>query len=500
MRKLAVLFAVMMLTSIVRPQESIGLKTTLDRLLNETTRGRIIAGQHGVAQDKYDAEKIGYYIPEISFNTTLPSYRQSKEYGNYFGFTEPILFSRSAISSTGNLQLKQKIITGGDLTFQAAYDVRDDEYPTSILREVAVEGFPDSTTFIRDIGRATDRRRLGNFILQFSQPIFRSSESRSAYLTARDNLSKAEIQWRADQSDLKKEGINAYFDLITADIDRQISESQSQLAEFNAKWDSVKYADSVITEEAWIESKSTRLEKRLAMFDAEATLDEKKNDFNHLLDFPSGQEYDLEIPEPPQRPDEATAKALLANVDKSAETEMARINMAVAERSLGQSRSSMGLNGTLNASYSIGRGNVKQSQPSQEIDEQINTDDWRISVDFSYPIWDGGASAANIHSQELAYESARLEYLAAERSARNKMTILLKRIEINHSKLSLLDQELDLAEKKLQDAIERYAAGRISDATLLENRVYYFEAQKNRLATMKAYYLDLIELEKTNLP
>lgn len=480
--------------------ETMTLDVMLDRLLNETTRGRIIAGEREVSQDKYQAEKIGYYIPEISFNTTLPSYRQSQEYGNYFGFTEPILFERNAISSSGNLQLKQKIITGGDLTFQAAFDIRDDEYPTTVPRRVAVaEGSPDSIT-ISEIEVATDRRRLGNFSLQFSQPLFKNSESRSAYMDARDNLTKADVQWRANRAELEKEGITAYFDMLTADLDRQISVSQSELAMFNAKWDSVKYADSVITEEAWIESKSARLEKRLALFDAEATQEEKRNEFNHLLDSPSGVDYVLQIPVVPKKPGESEMNLWIANVDKSAETELARINMEMTERNLNRTRSSMGLNGTLNAIYSIGRGSVKQSQPEREFDDEINTNDWRVSIDFTYPIWDGGASGANLHSQELAYESARLEYLAAERKAKNKMEILLKRIEINHSKLSLLDQELELAEKKLQDAEERHEIGMISDGALLENRVYYLEARKSRLATLKNYHLDLNELGKTKLP
>jgi outer membrane protein TolC len=500
MFKTLIRFLIPSLLAVSASAQTTTLDASLERLLTETTRGRIIAGEHEVARDKFNAERIGYYIPEISFNTTLPSYTRTQDYGNYFGFTEPIFFERSAISSTGNLQLKQKIITGGDLTFQAGFNIRDDEYPMSVLREVPVPDIPDSVVYVRDIAVATDRRRLQNFTLQFSQPILMSSESRSAYLDARDNLSRADILWRDNRANLRKEGITAYFDLLTADLDRQVAENQSQLAGFNAKWDSVKYEDSVITEEAWIECRSERLEKRLALFDAEATFEERKNEYNHLLDLPSGQETDLQVPSAPQRPDDAEVQQLLSSADKTAETELARIKMDGAERDLGRARSGMGINGTLNARYSIGRGNVKQSQPQREFDDKINTKDWRVSIDFSYPIWDGGASGANIHSQELAYESARLEYLSAERSARNKMEILLKRIEINHAKMSLLDQELDLAEKKLLDAEERYEIGMISEGTLLENRVYYLEAQKSRLATLKNYHLDLTELEKTELP
>jgi len=495
MRKTALTLILFIAVSTTLSAAEMNLEKTIDRLLNETTRGRIIAGEREVAQDKYQAEKIGYYIPEISFNTTLPSYQQTQNYDNYSGFAEPVFFKRTYFSGDGNLQLKQKIITGGDITVLASFNFSDREYPYPLTRRVIDETSND-TTFTQELFTATDRRRGSNFTFQFSQPIFRNSESRDSYLEARNNLDRANIQWRADRADLKEEGITAFFDLLMADIDWHIAGFQSELADYNAHFDSIKYDDSIITEEAWIESKSERLEKKLALFDAEANLEEKKNDFKHLFDLPSDAEVELSVP--PSR-DELTEKEVenyLANADKTASAELARISMKSAERSLEQTRNSMGLNGSLNASYSLGRGNVKQSQPLGEFDDRVDTRNWQVSLEFNYPIWDGGASGANLHSQEMAYESARLEYLAAQRNARNKMEILLKRIDINHAKLSLLDQELNLAERKLQDAEERHDIGMISDGTLLENRIFYFEARKNHLATLKNHYLDLTELEK----
>jgi hypothetical protein len=63
MIKKTILFLILMTTSISHSTDTMTLKTTLDRLLNETTRGRIIAGEREVAEDKFTAEKIGYYIP-----------------------------------------------------------------------------------------------------------------------------------------------------------------------------------------------------------------------------------------------------------------------------------------------------------------------------------------------------------------------------------------------------------------------------------------------------
>lgn len=481
------------LFEIAAAAEPMTLDKTLDRLVNESTRGRILAGQLEVAQAKFKAERIGYYLPEISFNTTAPSYMLSQNYDTYYGFPDPFLFKRTNISGNANIRLRQKVITGGEITLESQYDMRNDQYPSPVY---IGQDFRDIAGF--DV--ATDKRRLGNLYLQFSQPIFQSSPTRSSYLQTRDNLDKAQVQWLMDKTNLEREGITAYFDYLSADIDRQSAVCQSDLAAFNAQWDSVKFAGGLITEESWVASRSKRLEKQLGIYDAEAAFQEKANDYKHLLDIPAETEATLEIPPVAVPPTPEESQRFLDNADKSAETQMAAANLQAAERTLDNTRSSYGVNATLNASYAVGRGTVTQSKPEKEIEDKIDTRDWRVSVDLSYPIWDGGASGASVHSQELAYESARLEYAAAERSARNKMTILLKRIEINHSKLVLIEQELALAEKKLRDAEGRHTQGLLSDGGLLENRSAWLDTRKKQLTTLKSYYLDLTELEKTELP
>ncbi len=472
--------------------EPMTLDQTLERLLTQTTKGQIVNGQREVSQARFNAQKIGYYLPEISLNSTLPTYRQSQDYNIYPGFPDPLLFRSTNVSGDGNIRLRQKIITGGELTLETQISLRNDEYPSAVYS-------PDSRE-IAGFQTATDKRRLGNLYVQFSQPLFQSSPSRSAYYVSRDDLRKADIDWQVSRADLKREGITAFFDLLTADVNREAAQNAGDLAAFTAKWDSAKFTDSVITEETWIISKSKRLEKQLAMFDASAAYEAKINDFKHLLDLSPESQVTLQVPPAPPSPDAQRSSRLLANADQSAETQLAAIKLAMAERELDKVRGSYGLNGTLSASYAIGRGTVTQSKPLAEVEDKINTKDWRVALDLSYPIWDGGAGGANVHSQELAYESARLEHQAAQRNAQNKMTILLKRLEITFAKLSLLEQELNLAEKKLRDAEGRYQQGFLSDGALLENRIYYLDAKTKSLTTLKEYLLDLTDLEKTEPP
>ena len=482
--------------------EPLTLDQTLERLLNESTRGKILQGQFEVSQAKYHSQRIGYYLPEISLNSTLPSLSETENFSQFYGFTDPILAKRRTSSRIGDIQMRQKVITGGDITIRGYIDWRDARYPSTIsVQDTLTDAFQSYLV------TAKDKTIRNNLSFEFSQPIFQNSDSRMAYNSARDNLDQAEIQNRSDRAELKKTGIAAYFDLLVADIDTDIAVANKELAEYTTYWDSVKYADSVLTEEEWVESKSSRLEKKLALFDAEASYEEKLNDFKHLLDIPGDKKTELVSPPTPPMPPASKMQWYVANAEYLSETELARINMEIAERELNQTRNSGGLNGTFRATYQLGTEDVTITKEIQ-LDSLVqninknnnNTTDWRVSLELSYPLWDGGASKANVRSSELAYESARLEYLAAQRNAENKMAIAIKRIEINNSKLQLLEDELALADKKLADALERQKVGLISEGTLLENRVYYLEAAKSRLTTLKDFYQDLTELEKTDTP
>ncbi|MCK5127440.1 MAG: TolC family protein [candidate division Zixibacteria bacterium] len=479
--------------------QEITLEETLTRLLDSSTRGQIIKGQFEVSEAKFNAEKIGYYLPEISLKSTIPSITEFERFGRIGSIQDPLVYTSRTSSRLSNIELKQKIVTGGDLSITGNYVWSDYKAPNQFV-------YTDGQYIVPSRTKTTG----SNIRLALSHPIFNTSSTRSAYNSARDNLQQAQIQWLVDQAELKKEGVTKYIDLLVADLDKDIAKNNSMKADIVTHWDSVMYADSVLTEEKYVESKSDRLEKKLALYDTEASYEEKLSEFKHILDLKASQAVTLSVPSTPALPTASRTQWLKANAEFSSETLLAKKKMEISERELKNTRTGGGLNGSVNLSYEIGDEETDYSKtlviPEQNVDTTFTsftknpTSDWRISLELSYPLWDGGASKANVRSSELAYESSRLEYLAAQRNAKTKMEIAIKRMEINSSKLQLLEDELVLAEKKLQDAQDKFEEGIISESTLLENRVYYLEAAKSRLTTLKNYYHDLIDLEKTETP
>ena len=97
--------------------EKISLEQALARAVRKTARGAIIDGNLEVSQQKYFAEKINYYLPEISINGSVPSYKVTNEYSRLPASEEKANREVKRLSFNSDITLTQNLITGGNLSF-----------------------------------------------------------------------------------------------------------------------------------------------------------------------------------------------------------------------------------------------------------------------------------------------------------------------------------------------------------------------------------------------
>ena len=153
---------------------------------------------------------------------------------------------------------------------------------------------------------------------------------------------------------------------------------------------------------------------------------------------------------------------------------------------------SHGLSGELTASYAMGRGTVVT--PGQ-VDDEIKTSSWQLSLRFTYPLWDGGASKAAIQAARLRAERARLEFETRQRAAQAAITDVFNRLEVSYQRLDLLRNQVDFAAQRLDIARLRKDNGEISEVQFLERRVEKLEADDAYLEELRNYYVTRQELE-----
>ncbi len=461
---------------------SLTLQQALDRAINETARGEMIRGNLEVAQQYYSARRINMYLPEVSINGSLPSYEISKSYQPFSGPFDKRLFEERTLDFESNIQLKQSLFTGGSLTARANLISQDNRYPDFNYD-------PSLGLFVNE-----DYRR-GFFDFDLQQPLFRPSSVRHELNNRKDDLEIARMTKLEEEASLNKEVTEAYMSVLQLELKTGMTADKLEKARLQEEVDSCKLVDGVASEEDYLLSTAARLDAELEHFELQTEYDEQRRELNTLLDFDATEALELAEPPVPEHLDEAKTQRLISAWDRTAPIIKAEHEYTKKKREAEYAAAGHGLTGDLHASYSLGRERIEQEFTDYSYDENINTDGWTVSLDFSLPIWDGGAGGAAVKAAQYEAEQAKYEFTRAKRSARAQIMNLINQLNVSYQRLSIISKQIELAAERLEIAKSRYADGQISMLTLLESRVFYLETKDRYLDELKEYLGKRIELQ-----
>jgi outer membrane protein TolC len=442
-----------------------------------TARGSIIDGQLEVAEQTYQARRTNFYFPAISVNGQIPSYNLDESYRNIYGISNRVLARSTDLGFRSFIEAKQSLITGGDLSVTANLTRHDEEYPIA-------EG--TGLTDIREVSRQAF------FEFNLTQPLLKPSEVKHDLNKKRDDYELARLTRLDDLAALEKEVVEAYMGVLRLSLAQSLAEDRLDAARHKAGVDSAKFADGVISEEAYLTSISERLDAELGVFEARTEADEKRRELAMLLDLEPTDSLATAEPAVNGTYDPTQSQSYINRWENSVTVERARLQYEKARRQARFAASSHGINGDLSLKYSLGRGNI-DTDGMDDVD--INTNRWQVAVNFSLPIWDGGASGAAVQAAELEAEQSRLAFVESERSAKGQIINLVNRLDVSYRRLDIVKQQIQLSENRLDIARSRYDDGQISRLTYLERRISYLETKDKYLEELKTFLLNRIDLE-----
>ncbi len=452
------------------------LNDAIDLAVNHTSRGATIKGDVEVAERNYFAKRINFYVPEVSLNAEVPAYSYDQSFRFYGGLPEKTLIKTTDLDLTSNIQLKQSLITGGSFTARANLLRNQSQYP-----------------FWNDLNSTADEvTRQGLFDFNLEQPLLTPSQPKHDLGMRRDEYHIATFAAKEQSAALKKEVINAYFGVLLAALNRETTEDKSIAARDQSRIDSMKMVDGVVPEETSLESSAKRLDAELEFTDAENKTGQTRRDLATMLELPDAEEISLHIPDAPPNLTNEEKTALLANWEQAVPVQKALAEYEKSRRAAKFAASGHGISGNLAASYAFGRGTVSSDE---EPDDEIRTSNWQIGLNLSIPIWDGGASAAEVKAAELSAEKSKIELERAKKTAQTELTNLLGRLDVSFKKLDVLRHKIDLTKKKLDIAEFRFKDGQVSVVQYHTSRVDYHAARQAYLEELQKYLLDRVDLE-----
>jgi len=474
-----VLFLPLVFTAQIRAVE-LTLDDALDIALNRTPRGGIIKGNMEVAEQQYNAKKINFYLPAISINGSLPAYAEDESYRFFGGATEKSLYKTRDLGFQSFIKLEQSLLTGGDLEITANLTKNDERYPLT-----SVQG-----------GVIDEKNQQGYFNFNYKQPLLKPSQSKYDLNNLKDDREIARYTKIEAEGTLKTEVAEAFMGILKSRLNLEITTNKTEKARLQVEKDSAKFSDGVLSEEDFLESRSVLLDAELEKFEAEMSASEKNRELAQLLDIDPSKTIDPLEPVISEHYEENQCQALINNWENSVSIKSAEHQYYKSKREADYSAGSHGLTGDLTANYSFGRGTIKREVDSEQLpDDDINTNSWGVSLNFTFPIWDGGSSGASIKAARFQADQARLEYESKEKSAKAEIINLVNSLNVSYRRLGIIEKQIELADNRLNIADSRFKDGQISSLEFLENKIFYLETKDKYLEELKNYFTNRLKLE-----
>lgn len=481
-RGLIGLVSVLLLLTPVLEARDLSLDEAIDIALNKTSRATIIQGRREVAEQNYRAKRINFLLPEISINGSLPSYAVDERFRFFGGATQKQLYKTRDISFNSFVELKQSLLTGGNLRITANLTADDSRYP-------------DTRNSLAGLN-VNETSRQGFFNFELDQPLFRPSQIKKELYDRRDDMNLARLTQLEEEASLRKEVTEAYMGLLESDLMMKLQKDKLRSARLKATIDSSKFSEGIVSEETWLIAESDLLDAELEQVEAETEARENSRELASLLDFNVGEATVVVEPIIGSHFDAAGRERLIAAWENSVSIRKAEHEYEKSVREAKFSAVGNGVTGDLKANYSLGKGNVETEFDSGlNLDDDINTRGWGISLNFRVPVWDGGAGGAAVKASRFKSDQARLELERARKDARSEIVALVNDLDVGYRRLDVIRRQIELANSRLGIAKIRYDDGQISEITLLQANSFYLEQKNRYLQEVKTYLLNRIDLD-----
>lgn len=482
------LSAAFMLTPQLSSAVELTLEEAIEIALNKTARGDIIDGKYDVAQQNYRAKRINFYVPEISINGSIPGYAVDESFRFFGGSSQKQLYKTKELNFSSFVELNQSLLTGGELTVRANLTSNKDRYPDT-------RRFDFSGDSVSAGAFVEENRKQGFFNFSLAQPLFRPSQAKFDLNNRRDEMDIAQLNQISDKAALKKEVTQSYISLLQAEVNESVHSDKLEFNRLKATIDSSKFSDGILSEESLLESTSLLLDAELESFEFETLKRDQLREMSLLLDLDAGDSFNLAEPHTGPIMSEEQMQGLLANWENSIDIIKARKEFEKAERTASFQAAGHGIQGDLNASYSLGRGDIETEYADNTLTDDIKTTGWTVALNLRVPVWDGGAGGAEVKAAWFAADQAKLEYQRAEKKARADIVNLINQLDVSSRRLEIIKKQIGLAENRLNIAEQRHQSGEISKLTYLESRIFYLEAKDKYLEELKLYLVTKIDLE-----
>ena len=404
----------------------------------------------------------------FSLNLTPISYSQSRQFDSRFSDW----YTNRSLSSSGTFSISQPIIwTDATLSLNNSLSWQNNE---------------------SSVGGTTNSNRTfsNSLYLSLTQPIFTYNRTKMNLRQIEMNYENARISYALQLLNVERNITSQFYSLFTAQQNLEISEKELENAEKNFNIIKDKVEADLVTKDEYYQAELNLAQSRSSLENQRVSLENSKDNFKQALGIPLEEDIIVvcDIEAEPVFVD--FNKALESATTTRLELRQRQISREQQEMSMIQVKDNDSFSG--NISLSLG---VMGDDPEFAHVYDNPTNNPRVAVTFSVPIFDWGARKARIKAAEI--ERKMFELSADEE---------LKSIEMNvRSTCRSLDNllgQISIAEQSQKNAQltydlneERYRNGELTGMQMNQFQTQLSNSKMSYTQAIINYKVQLLNLK-----
>ncbi len=413
----------------------------------------------------------------FSLNLEPISYSQSRQFDTRYSDW----YTNRSLSSSGTFTITQPIIwTDATLSLNNSLSWQDNE----------------ST-----IGGSTNRNRAfsNRLYLSLNQPIFTYNKTKMNMRQIEMNYENARISYALQMLNVERNITSQFYSLFMSQQNLEISESELENAEKNFRIIKDKVEADMATKDEYYQAELNLSQSRSNLENQRVSLENAKDNFKQSLGIPLEEDILVVC--------EVAAEPVLVDFDKALQSALTT-RLELRQRQISREQQEMSMiqvkdNDSFNGNISLSLG-IMGDNPEFSHVYDSPTNNPRVAVSFSVPIFDWGARKARI-------KAAEIERGMFELSAEEELKGIEKDVRSTCRSLDNLLRQISIAEQSRQSAQltydlneERYRNGELTglqmnqiQSQLSSSKVSYTQALINyKIQLLNIKILTLYDFEK----
>ena len=404
----------------------------------------------------------------FSLNLQPLSYSQSRQFDSRFSDW----YTNRSLSSSGTFSISQPIIwTDATLSLNNSLSWQNNE---------------------SSIGGTTNSNRAfsNSLYLSLNQPLFTYNRTKMNLRTIEMNYENARIRYALQLLNMERNITSQFYSLFMAQQNLEISEKELENAEKNFNIIKDKVEADLVTKDEYYQAQVNLAQSRSSLENQRVSLENSKDNFKQALGIPLDEDIIVVC--------DVEAEPVYVDFDKALES-ATTTRLELRQRQISREQQEMSMiqvkdNDSFSGNLSLSLG-VMGDDPEFPHIYDNPTNNPRVAISFSVPIFDWGARKARIKAQEIGRKMFELD---AEEE--------LKSIEINvRSTCRSLDNllgQISIAEQSEQNAQltydlneERYRNGELTGMQMNQFQTQLSNSKMSHMQAIINYKVQLLNIK-----